>query len=212
MRRAKARKMSAVQKPGLPRRVFLFCPKDVSRANAAQRSRALSMLYKSDFAEEQRRADHIRNYWLARGYVGVQTRVEKVATVREGDDKGIIYGVRSNISPMGFPPRVASGLSQQSTAPSQRPKKESADAPPQRRDVEMCRRYLAGDSMAFLAALNGVTAGAVSRTMSRFITRHMPPHAYARGGMSREAREQLLRQALRRFEETKQNKRQAAAA
>jgi hypothetical protein len=53
-------------------------------------------------AEAEARARQLRDYWIARGYLGIQTWVQAERD-RYGD---MIFGVRSNIV-RGFPPRQA---------------------------------------------------------------------------------------------------------
>jgi hypothetical protein len=52
-------------------------------------------------------AARIREFWQARGYHGIETRVVSVDRCRSQSrpEVEIIYCVRSNIGPNGFPPK-----------------------------------------------------------------------------------------------------------
>lgn len=51
-------------------------------------------------------AQRIRQYWLEQGYPGIQTKLDAVdiQNVKLGGE-AILYCVRSNIGPDGFPPK-----------------------------------------------------------------------------------------------------------
>jgi hypothetical protein len=57
----------------------------------------------------KRLARKVEAYWQTRGYFGIKTKI--VAHVDdallEPSERRTIYFVRSNIGPLGFPPRVA---------------------------------------------------------------------------------------------------------
>ena len=53
----------------------------------------------------ERIASRIREYWIGRGYLGIVA--EPVVLVdRLGRNRRLIWGVRTNIGPDGFPPRL----------------------------------------------------------------------------------------------------------
>jgi hypothetical protein len=58
----------------------------------------------------QRLAKRIERYWQERGYAGIQTNLLPYIIdegMRERGEHKTLYFVRSNIGPLGFPPREA---------------------------------------------------------------------------------------------------------
>lgn len=49
-------------------------------------------------------AHKITRYWQRKGYKGIAVRIEPIETIRLRADE-ILYTVRSNIGPLGYPPR-----------------------------------------------------------------------------------------------------------
>lgn len=52
----------------------------------------------------------IERYWRARGYLGIKTWLEAGPGLTDNNTEKLMYFVRSNIGPNGFPPRFASGV------------------------------------------------------------------------------------------------------
>ena len=59
----------------------------------------------------ERLSERIVDYWKLRGYFGIETKViEHKITLPGGEEPEVLFFVRSNIGPKGFPPLTVQAL------------------------------------------------------------------------------------------------------